>query len=540
MLLEGTDGVYELVGVQVERIVDEGEVVAIEARPTAPGADCPSCGRASQRVHSRYVRTLRDLSACGRPVVVRLTVRRFACRALGCPRRTFAEQVDGATAPHRRATARLEAVLSAICAALGGEAGSRLAGRIGMAVGGDALLRLLRRGRDASSTPRVLGVDDWAWRRGRRYGSVLVDLEAGRPVDLLPDRSAASLAGWLKQHPGVEVIVRDRSTEYARGATIGAPDSVQVVDRWHVLRNVREAAERLLERHRQDLRQVHATAQPTRSRRRSPAEEARRAAVRRRAADFHAEVQRLAADGETISGIARQLGVTRTMVRRYLFADAPPEREHARRRSRLDPHEPYLRRRWAEGCRNALLLWREVRERGYAGTSRQVSRWAEERRERDPSAPRMGRPPLTPEPPGAGPERRSARRPSVPQLAWLLVRDPGGLDDDDLALLGRLQAACPPAATAYPLLQEITRIIKEQAGDRLDPWLGAAAASGLPDLVSFADGLRRERPELLAALSLPWSTGPVEGHITRLKLIKRQGYGRAGLDTLKRRFLRAA
>jgi transposase len=532
--------VYELVGVRVERIVEEGDAVTVEARPTAPRVACPSCGEVSGRVHSRYVRTLRDLSACGRPVMVRLTVRRFVCHALGCARRTFVEQVDGSTAPHRRATVRLEAVLSAICAALGGEAGSRLAGRIGMAIGGDALLRLLRRGRTAPRTPRVLGVDDWAWRRGRRYGSVLVDLEAGRPIDLLADRSAGALAAWLEQHPGVEVIVRDRSSEYARGATIGAPDALQVVDRWHVLRNVREVAERLLDRHRLDLRRVELGAPGGGPRRRSTAEEARRTTVRRRTTDFHAEVQRLAAEGATISGIARQLGVTRTMVRRYLFADAPPEREYARRRSGLDPYEPYLRRRWAAGCQNALLLWREVREQGYAGTSRQVSRWAEERRERDPSAPRMGRPRLTAEPLGAEPERRSARRPSVPQLAWLLVRDPGGLDDDDLALLGRLQAACPPAAAAYPLLQEITRIIKEHAGDRLDAWLSAAVASGQPDLVSFADGLRRERPELLAALSLPWSTGPVEGHITRLKLIKRQGYGRAGLDTLKRRFLRAA
>jgi transposase len=338
----------------------------------------------------------------------------------------------------------------------------------------------------------------------------------------------------------VEIIVRDRSTEYARGAATGAPDALQVVDRWHVLRNVREVAERLLDRHRQDLRQVYVGTQGSRPRRRSEAEEARRATVRRQAAEFHAEVQRLAAEGGTISGIARRLGVTRTMVRRYLFADAPPEREYARRRSRLDPYEPYLRRRWAEGCRNALLLWREIRAQGYTGTSRQVSRWAEDRRERDPAAPRIGRPRMVPHPLADEPVGRPARRPSVPHLAWLLVRDPGGLDDDDRALLGRLQAACSPAATAYPLLQEITSIVKEQAHDRLDAWLGAATASGLPDLVTFADGLRRERPELLAALTLPWSTGPVEGHITRLKLIKRQGYGRAGLETLKRRFLRAA
>jgi transposase len=531
---------YDLVGVRVERIVEAEGAIVIEAAPTAQIGACPGCGCSSGRVHSRYVRTLRDLSACGRPVRVQLTVRRFVCQASACSRRTSVEQVAGATARYRRAAVRLESVLRAIGVALGGEAGSRLAGSIGAAVGGDALLRLLRRDRAAPRIPRVLGVDDWAWRRGRRYGTVLVDLEAGRPIDLLADRSAGTLAAWLREHPGVEIIVRDRSSEYARGATMGAPAALQVVDRWHVLKNVREVAERLLDRHRQDLRQVHVDGEGARPRRRSAAEEARRTTLRRRAAELHAQVQRLAADGGTILGIARELGVTRTTVRRYLFADAPPEREYAQRQSGLDSYEPHLRRRWAEGCRNALQLWREIREQGYAGTSRQVSRWAEDRRERDVSAPTMGRPRTIPRPPEVHAVVRSARRPSVPQLAWLLVREPGDLDDDDLALLGRLQAACLPAATAYPLLQEITHIIKDHAHERLDHWLAAATASGVPDLMTFADGLRRERTELLAALTLPWSTGPVEGHITRLKLIKRQGYGRAGLDTLKRRFLRAA
>ena len=200
---------YELAGMRVERRVEEDGSVGIEASPTATGATCPGCGHASERVHSRYARTLRDLPACGRPARVRLRMRRFVCGAAACPRRTFAEQVVGATAPHRRATVRLEAVLAAFCVALGGEAGARLAGRIGVAVGGDALLRLLRRDEAPVGTPRVLGVDDWAWRRGRRYGSVLVDLEAWRPVNLLPGRAATALEAWLKDHPSVGGIARD-------------------------------------------------------------------------------------------------------------------------------------------------------------------------------------------------------------------------------------------------------------------------------------------------------------------------------------------
>lgn len=530
---------YELAGVRVERIVEEEGRVVVEARPTAAGGTCPACGQMSDRVHSRYVRELRDLPACGRPVRVRLALRRFFCRSADCPRRTFAEQVSGATVRCRRATVRLEAVLTAFGVALGGEAGARLAARIGVAVGGDTLLRLL--GRDPAGpvgTPRVLGVDDWAWRRGDRYGTVLVDLETRRPVDLLPERTAAVLEQWLQDHPGVEVIARDRATEYARGASLGAPGATQVLDRWHLLRNAREVAERLLERRAPDLRALVEPGGAAVPVRRSAAAEARHAAVRAQQAALHAAVRQLADEGVSILGTAKRLGISRITVRKYRAAVAP-ERARPRFPSRLDPYAAYLERRWGEGCRNALQLWREIREQGYPLGSRQVSRWATGRREREPSAPKPGRPYAAPVPAEAA-TLPQARRPAVSRLAWLLVRDPDGLGDDDRALLGQLHAACPTAATAYPLLQEFVCMVKARSPERLDAWLAAAGACDVPDLVTFAEGLRREGDALRAALMLPWSTGPVEGQITRLKLIKRQGYGRSGLDTLKRRFIHAA
>ena len=532
---------YELAGVCVERVVEEEGRVVVEARPTATCGSCPACGRASDRVHSRYIRELRDLPACGRPVRVRLALRRFFCRTADCPRRTFAEQLAGATARCRRATVRLEAVLTAFGVALGGEAGARLAGHIGVATNGDALLRLL--GRDAGAkagTPRALGVDDWAWRRGDRYGTVLVDLEARRPVDLLPDRTAAPLERWLQAHPGVEVIVRDRATEYARGASLGAPEATQVLGRWHLLRNAREVAERLLERRAPDLRGLAEAGGAAVPVRRSALAEARHAAVRAQAAALHAAVRQLADEGVSIPGTARRLGIARVTVRKYRAAVAP-ERARPRFPSDLGPYAAHLERRRGEGCHNALQLWREIREQGYPRGSRQVSRWATGRRERDPSAPKPGRPPADPEP--AQDERPlapRARRPAVSRLAWLLVRDPAGLGDADRTLLGQLHAACPMAATAYPLLQQFVRMVKERTPEPLDAWLAAIAGCDIPDLLTFAEGLRREYAALRAALTLPWSTGPVEGQITRLKLIKRQGYGRSGLDTLKRRFLHAA
>jgi hypothetical protein len=369
---QGVGEVYELAGVRVERVIEEEGRVVIEAMPAASCGICPACGQASDRVHSRYTRELRDLPTCGRPVRVRLALRRFFCRAADCPRRTFAEQVAGATVRCRRATARLEAVLTAFGVALGGEAGARLAGHIGVSTNGDALLRLL--GRDAAAqtgTPRVLGVDDWAWRRGDRYGTVLVDLEARRPIDLLPDRTAAPLERWLQAHPGVEVIVRDRATAYARGASRGAPDATQVLDRWHLLRNAREVAERLLERRAPDLRGLAEAGGAAVPVRRSTAAEARHAAVRAHQVALHAAVRRLAEAGETILGTAKRLGIARVTVRKYRAAVAP-ERARPRFPSDLDPYAAYLERRWGEGCRNALQLWREIRDQGYPRGSRRV------------------------------------------------------------------------------------------------------------------------------------------------------------------------
>ena len=532
---------YALAGVRAERIIEEEGHVVVEAIPTASCGSCPACGQASDRVHSRYTRELRDLPACGRPVRVRLALRRFFCRVADCPRRTFAEQVAGATARCRRAMVRLEAVLTAFGVALGGEAGARLAGHIGVATNGDALLRLLGRGSaEPAATPRVLGVDDWAWRRGDRYGTVLVDLEARRPIDLLPDRTAAPLERWLQAHPGVEVIVRDRATEYARGASLGAPAATQVLDRWHLLRNAREVAERLLERRAPDLRGLAEAGGAAVPVRRSTAAEARHAAVRAHQVALHAAVRRLAEEGESILGTAKRLGISRITVRKYRAAVAP-ERARPRFPSDLDPYVAHLERRWGEGCRNALQLWREIREQGYPRGSRQVSRWATGRRERDPVAPKPGRPPAAPE--TAQDERPPvprARRPAVSRLAWLLVRDPAGLGAADRTLLSALHAACPMAATAYPLLQTFVRMVRARTPEPLDTWLTAASTGGVPDVASFAAGLRREHAARRAALTLPWSTGPVEGQITRLKLIKRQGYGRSGLDTLKRRFIHAA
>ena len=216
---------------------------------TASTASCPLCGSLARRVHSRYTRRLADLPCFGRAVEVRITARRFFCTEPECPRRIFVERLPGFAAPYARTTSRLHNAHEAIGSALGGEPGSRLTVRLAIATSPDTLLRRVKQLEgESAAPPRFVGIDDWAWRKGRRYGTIVVDLERGDVIDLLPDRDATTVKKWLDEHPGVELISRDRSSSYAQAAAESAPKAQQVADRWHLLKNLREAIERLFER----------------------------------------------------------------------------------------------------------------------------------------------------------------------------------------------------------------------------------------------------------------------------------------------------
>src|SRR5215216_3256019 len=373
-------------GLQLRDVSIGPDQIVATLEATVPRGTCPKCGTWSEAVHSHYQRTIADLPRGGHRVRLHLQVRKFFCRQPTCTRRIFTERLPYLVAPYARRTARLEAVLSLLAFALGGEPGARVVERLGMAASSATLLRLIRRVTvPEQPTPRVLGVDDWAFRKGHRYGTILVDLEQHRVIEVLPARNAEPLVDWLQAHPGVEVFSRDRASAYAEAARKGAPQAVQVADRWHLIQNMVEALERCLPRFRPVLKVAagpgdsilgplpssdESTLVPWQQRAEDASQQKHASKVER-----YEQMRTLRAAGFTILDIAQLVGATRRTVYRYLALGGPPERQRPHRwASRvLAPYEPYLIQRWAEGCRNRARLFREIRLLGYQHSARTVS-----------------------------------------------------------------------------------------------------------------------------------------------------------------------
>jgi len=527
-------------------------LLTLRVRSTQARIYCPVCQFPTRRVHSRYVRTVADLPWGSWRVVLHLQVRKFFCVNGRCTRRIFTERLSRLVTPWARRTQRLAYWLVHIALALGGTAGARLSRGLGLVVSRNTLLRLLRRlPMPDVAAPQVLGVDDWAYRKRQTYGTVLIDLERQRPLALLPDREAKTFALWLQVHPGVGVITRDRSRAYADGARQGAPDAIQVADRFHLLQNLAEALDQVFNAHGQALKAVNEAlsqapgAQPDRtvavpvpppSSPRTAQELAQQRQARRLA--LHQQIWAFHQQGWPGWAIAQHLGIGQNTVFRYLRITTLPERQRRtdRGRSILTPYHAYLLDRWNAGHRDARQLFREIQQRGYAGSYPTVARYAQRMRQA-PGQARQHRPPRQALPVVTAPSYRqlTARR-----ATWLVLRRPERQDDDEAAQLAQLNAQHPEVAAAIVLAQDFAQLVRKRQPDQLEPWLARAAESPLMPLQRFAKGLRDDYDAVKAGVTLPWSNGPVEGHINRLKMLTRQMFGRASLDLLQRRFLLAA
>jgi transposase len=542
--------------IRLARLFSEVNSLALVVVTTRRRASCPRCGVSSARVHSRYSRTVADLPWQGVAVRLDLHARRFRCVNDLCEQRIFCEPLPSVVARYARKTSRLSETLALIGFALGGRPGARLSVELAMRVGRDTLLRLVKRAPQATpATPRVLGVDDFAFRRGVTYGTILVDLERRRPIDLLADREAQTLAAWLREHPGVEIISRDRGGAYSEGARTGAPDAMQVADRWHLLKNLGDTLEQVVSRLHGHVRRVCQETQAAKQRNedetlavalgsvqrcgvrpRSKRDLIRCAETRARRTALYQEIVSLSEQGVAQRAIARRLHLARNTVRGHLRGGAPREIEGRGRRSPLAPFESYIIRRFREGCTSGARLWREVQGQGFRGSVDAVQRYVAGLRGQLPPDARSQ---LQQHTSGRVPQSRltslAARSPR--EVVWLLLREPAELKEDAHELLDRLLCASAELKSAYALAQNFQQLVRGRDGEGLETWLDAASKSAVREVRGFAFGLRRDHDAVRAALTSEWSNGQVEGQVNRVKTIKRAMYGRAGFELLRARVL---
>lgn len=471
-----------------------------------------------------------------------LCVRKFFCRVPYCEHRIFTERLPDVVAPWARTTQRLTVLLRAVAFALGGEAGARLAKRIGLATSPATLISLIRRTLLADPAPaRILGVDDWAKRKGRSYGTALVDLEEHRLIELLPDRESETFARWLRANPGVEVISRDRSEKYAASGRQGAPEATHVADRWHLLSNWSRSIETVFDRHRGRIKRVMLAAPepagkpaaallPAKSvnRHRNYAEEQRARAQARRLTLYNT-IQERYAKGEYLKTIARDLEIDFRTARKYALSDECPTRKpHKRTRKRLlEPYEPYLKARWKEGCKNGRGLYREIKAHGYPGPRTQVAKFiALLRREENDWKPQPS---------------SAAGEPLTPYKAsMLLLRCPERCTESDSTALAQLRDAHTEIAATIGFTERFLEIVRERQGEKMGEWLSDAEECGIRGIWRFAHKVRQDEAAVRAGCTLPYSNAQTEGKITKLKVIKRSMYGRAKFDLLRQRALYAA
>jgi len=516
------------------QITENGLVVSVIA--THSTSCCPLCAEASSSIKSHYRRSLQDVPCGGRRVQLALTVRKFYCRNALCERKVFTERLPLFVEPWARTTIRHCEQITSIGLATCGKGGTRLAARLGIHTTRQTILRRIMALPDSSAGSILfLGIDDFSFRRGLRFGTILVNLESRRVVDLLPDREAETSAAWMRQHPDLQAVSRDRGGAYASAAAQGAPQATQCADRFHLLKNLGEALEGLLAHHlaAERKRQTQATLdvsapvwQSKRATRISPTLERLQQYRREERLAHYEQVIALHKLGMSQAAIARRLGIGASTVQRWLTAGTFPERKSRQQGSHLDAYLPYIFQRWAQGCHNIACIFRELVEQGYKGSYASVHDNIVR------LLPQGHKNPLD----------SSSKTPALVtsrQATFLFLRRPEELRVEEQETVTTLRLIRPEVDLAYELVQQFAHMLRTRAGEHLDAWLDQVERSHLPELQSFAAGVQKDKDAVRAGLTWWINNGMVEGHVTKLKLIKRQGYGRAAFPLLRKRVLHA-
>jgi transposase len=527
---------------------------------TATTALCPRCHTPSTSQHSAYTRTLRDLAWGQRSIHLLVHTHKWRCRVASCLQRVFAERMDPLAYHSARMTTRLRSFFTTLTVATSGEAASRLAGTWHMPVAPSTLLASVMRLPPVDhAPPEEIGLDEFTYRRWRVFGTIIIDLQRHCILDLLPDREPDTVATWLKRHPTVRVIIRDRAEAFATAIALGAPQALQVLERFHLLRNLVDTLPAILGRCLAELRQAPADTpmpppqpaasapppipegpwQPLPDTQQSLLRQVARHAER---TERYEQLRMMRDAGMKSEDIGQALRISPRTVR-YQLQHYRPDSQRRKRRTAFDPYADYVRQRWEAGCRNGRLLWQEIAEQGYPGTLRTLYRYLVTLRpERPPRRTRRRRPAVAPPPTIHAPsaeQRSRLRRYTLTQLQWFIVAWSETLTVDQRDHLTWLCESHSALAVAIDLVRQFRHLIHQSTKQDLDDWATRCESSPVPELVRFVRGLRAEWPHVVAGFTHQASNGQTEGQVNKLKAIKRQIYGRAGFPLLRQRILHA-
>src|SRR6266852_60875 len=499
-------------GVEILTTTIIDDLLRVEVVSTRSRSRCPLCFQPAMRIHSHYTRVLADVPCGGLQVQLVLQVRKFFCDTPTCRRKIFTERLPIFVQPWARMTTRFSQMLQALVLATCGELGTRLSGRLGIHTSPTTLLRqVMARPSSPPGPVSSLGIDDFSFRRGRTFGTILVDLDRHQVIDLLADRNTETAAAWMLTHDEIEIVSRDRGEDYAAAARKGAPQARQVADRFHLVKNLVEATLPVVSRCYNEIRQAQAPLSPVAL-----------PTVKewRQAPDANAERKRLARLAHNQERYAQVIELQRRGVKQEEMAK---RLSISKRRSIFDPYAPYLLARGPQGCRDVSLLWQEIRDQGFSGKIRTVYRFIRTLRQG----------------PVELPAPSILDRVSVQEALWLLVRPVDVLKADERADLQELCQASQELSRLYTLVQSFGQIVRKREGHRLQDWKKQVAESGFSEVQRFAKGLERDKEAVLAGLTLVYSNGQVEGQVNKLKLLKRTMYGRAAFPLLRQRVLHA-
>ncbi|ECO1613182.1 ISL3 family transposase [Salmonella enterica subsp. enterica serovar Paratyphi B] len=519
-------------GWQSSRQITGSDGITLHLRATRKTAQCPECLKRSRSVHSCRRRRIQHLPCSGRTLWLIFAVRHWYCRNPSCSRKIFAESLAPFAGPQQQSSALLQNLQHQLGLIAGGEAGRRAAVASGIQISPDTLLRrVVQAPEQTENRTRHVGIDEWAWHRGHRYGTLIVNLDTHRPLVLLPGREQRTLTAWFKKYPEIQVVSRDRGGIYSMAAREGAPQARQVADRWHLLKNIGDALERMMYRHMPLIRLVASELSPKKSPEPEPSvpaptlrrPERLKQQTRNKRHQRWTEVMALHNKGCGFREISRITGLSRVTVSRWVQSGAFPEiSTRPPKRGLLDPWRKWMEEQRESGNYNASQIWREMVMKGFTGSETivrdAVARW------------RKGWLP----PVAATTRLPSASRASRWLMPWRIIR---GEENYASRFIGLMCEKEPQLKIAQQLALDFYRILKTKNKQQLSRWFSNVSESGLVELQRVAAGMEADAAAIYEAITSRWSNGVVEGHVNRLKMLKRQMYGRAGFELLRRRVL---